>query len=76
MITKLDFCHYRQWFSAVVYYIEMMGYIAQGNLNIRIHRDIEGKMYRLDVMMGIAKFNNKHYEGYMSKIGGTKAKPV
>jgi hypothetical protein len=54
----------------------MMGYIAQGNLNIRIHRDIEGKMYRLDVMMGIAKFNNKHYEGYISKIGGTKAKPV
>jgi hypothetical protein len=43
---------------------------------IRHQEDIQGKMYRLDVMMGMAKFNNKHYEGYMSKIGGTKAKPV
>ncbi len=24
---------------------EMMGYIAQGNLNIRIHRDIAGDMW-------------------------------
>ncbi len=49
-----------------------MTYIIQGNLNIRIHRDIEGKMYRLDVMMGMAKFNNEHYEGYMSKVGGPR----
>jgi hypothetical protein len=32
-------------FSAVVYYIEIMGYIAQGNLNIRIHRNITGEMW-------------------------------
>jgi len=54
----------------------MFEYIAQVNLYIRIHGDIEGKMYRLDVMMGMARFNNEHYERYMSKTGGTKAKPV
>ena len=27
---------------------EMMGYIAQGNLNIRIHRDITGEMWFWD----------------------------
>jgi len=32
-------------FSAIVYYIEMFEYIAQGNLNIRIHRDITGEMW-------------------------------
>jgi hypothetical protein len=26
-------------------YTEMMGYIAVGNLNIRIHRDIAGEMW-------------------------------
>jgi len=26
-------------------YIEMMGYIAKGNLNIRIHMDITGEMW-------------------------------
>ena len=43
--NKLDFCQCCQWFSGVVYYIEMMGYIAQGNLNIRILRDITGEMW-------------------------------
>ena len=43
--NKLDCCRYCQWFSGVVYYIEMFGYIAQGNLNIRIHRDITGEMW-------------------------------
>ncbi len=27
------------------YYFEMMGYIAIGNLNIRIHWDITGEMW-------------------------------
>ncbi len=30
---------------AIKNFSEMMGYIAQGNLNIRIHRDITGKMW-------------------------------
>jgi hypothetical protein len=29
---------------AITNFSEMMGYIAKGNLNIRIHRDITGKM--------------------------------
>ncbi len=29
---------------AIENFSEMMGYIAQGNLNIRIHRDITGEM--------------------------------
>ena len=41
MIT-FNFCQYCQWFSAVVYYFEMIEYIAQSNLNIRIQRDITG----------------------------------
>ncbi len=45
MITKPDFCQYYRWFSGLVYYFEMMGYIALGNLNIRIHRDITGEMW-------------------------------
>jgi hypothetical protein len=36
-----DFCQCCRWFSRLVYHIEMMEYIAQGNLNIRIHRDIK-----------------------------------
>jgi hypothetical protein len=30
---------------AIKNFSEMMGYIAQGNLNIRIHRDITGEMW-------------------------------
>jgi hypothetical protein len=30
---------------AITNFSEMMGYIAKGNLNIRIHRDITGKMW-------------------------------
>ena len=30
---------------AIENFSEMMGYIAQGNLNIRIHRDITGEMW-------------------------------
>jgi hypothetical protein len=30
---------------AIKNFSEMMGYIAQGDLNIRIHRDITGKMW-------------------------------
>jgi hypothetical protein len=30
---------------AIDNFSEMMGYIAQGNLNIRIHRDITGDMW-------------------------------
>jgi hypothetical protein len=40
-----DFCQYCRWFTAFEYYIEMMGYIAQGNLNIRMHGDITGEMW-------------------------------
>ncbi len=43
-ITKLDFGQCCRRFSAGVYYFEMMGYIAKGDLNIRTHRDITGKM--------------------------------
>ncbi len=45
MITKLDYCQYCRWFSAVAYYIEMFGYINTGRVNIRIHRDITGEMW-------------------------------
>jgi hypothetical protein len=37
---------------AAVYYSEMMGYIVQGNLNIRIHRDITDDMW-LGVRQGV-----------------------
>jgi len=30
---------------AIENFSEMMGYTVQGNLNIRIHRDITGKMW-------------------------------
>ncbi len=30
---------------AIENYSEMFGYIATGRVNIRIHRDIEGKMW-------------------------------
>ena len=30
---------------AITNFSEMMGYIVKGNLNIRIHRDITGKMW-------------------------------
>ncbi len=30
---------------AITKFSEMMGYMAQGNLNIRIHRDITGEMW-------------------------------
>ena len=43
--NKLDFCKYCRWFSEVVYYIEMVGYIVQGNFNVRIHRDVTGVMW-------------------------------
>ncbi len=43
--NKLDFCQCCRWFAAVIYYFEMLGYIAMGNLNIRIHRDITGEMW-------------------------------
>ncbi len=43
--NKLDLCQYCRWFSAAEYYIEMMGYVVQGNLIIRIHRDITGDMW-------------------------------
>ncbi len=32
----------------------MMGYIAQENLNIRIHRDITGEMW-----FGVGRYENK-----------------
>ncbi len=43
--TKLDFGQCCRLFSAGVYYFEMLGYIAKGNLNIRAHIDTKGKMW-------------------------------
>ena len=33
--NKLGFCQCCQWFSGVVYYFEMMGYITHGSFKIR-----------------------------------------
>ena len=39
---KIDDAEFLEF--AITNFSEMMGYIAKGNLNIRIHRDITGKM--------------------------------
>jgi len=53
--NKLGFCQCYQWFSGLVYYIEMMGYITLGNLNIRIHRDITCEMW-----FGVGRYKNTY----------------
>ena len=45
MITTRLIVNVVDGFGEAVYYIEMLVYIVQGNLKIRIHRDITGEMW-------------------------------
>ncbi len=43
---------------AIENHSELFGYITQGNLNIRIHRDIEGYTYLLKLLFSLAFISN------------------